>query len=186
MNEHVRPHERCERWFLRGRSSHRFQLRPMACASPGVCMRRVGGTDGRFGFGRPKTFDAPVSNVLPDRVFERGVGNFGGPAPASRVFPSDVFVQRRSDRLFRDFADHPQGLPAASTPSGTSRDTTLPAPITARESIRTRGRMIAPLPTHTSDPMGTGLPNASRVAFSAWQRSLARVRSATSSRSIGS
>ena len=43
-----------------------------------------------------------------------------------------------------------QGFPAANTPSGTSRVTTLPAPITVREPMRTPGRMIAPPPTHTS------------------------------------
>ena len=33
-----------------------------------------------------------------------------------------------------------QGLPAANTPSGISRVTTLPAPMTAREPIVTPGR----------------------------------------------
>src|SRR5215471_17685448 len=42
------------------------------------------------------------------------------------------------------------GLPAANTPSGISLVTTLPAPITARDPIRTSGRMIAPPPTQTS------------------------------------
>src|SRR5215472_7568056 len=53
------------------------------------------------------------------------------------------------------------GLPAANTPSGISLVTTLPAPITARGPIRTPGRMIAPPPTQTSDPISTGLPNSS-------------------------
>ena len=52
------------------------------------------------------------------------------------------------------------GLPAANTASGTSRVTTLPAPITAREPIRTPARIIASPPTHTSDPMSIGLPNS--------------------------
>jgi hypothetical protein len=36
-----------------------------------------------------------------------------------------------------------QGFPAANTPSGTSRVTTLPAPMTVRDPIRTPGRMSA-------------------------------------------
>jgi hypothetical protein len=39
--------------------------------------------------------------------------------------------------------------------------TTLPAPITARAPIRTPGRMIAPPPTHTSEPISTGRPDSS-------------------------
>ena len=50
-----------------------------------------------------------------------------------------------------------QGLPAAKTPSGMSRVTTLPAPITALCPIRTPGKMIAPPPTQTSDPKLAGL-----------------------------
>ena len=53
-----------------------------------------------------------------------------------------------------------QGLPAANTPSWMSRVTTLPAPMTHREPILTPGQMIAPPPTHTSDPISTGLPNS--------------------------
>jgi hypothetical protein len=60
-----------------------------------------------------------------------------------------------------------QGLPAANTPGGTSRVTTLPAPITARSPIFTPGQMIAPPPTQTSDPISTGLPN------SCWRRNSA-------------
>jgi len=45
------------------------------------------------------------------------------------------------------------GFPAANTPSGPSRITTLPAPITDRDRFRTPGRMIAPPPTQTSDPI---------------------------------
>ena len=52
------------------------------------------------------------------------------------------------------------GLPAARTPSGRSRVTTLPAPMTALEPIRTPGRMSAPPPTHTSEPISMGLPNS--------------------------
>ena len=35
--------------------------------------------------------------------------------------------------------------------------TTLPAPITARDPIRTPGRTIAPPPTHTSEPISIAL-----------------------------
>jgi hypothetical protein len=40
-----------------------------------------------------------------------------------------------------------QGLPAANTWSGMSRATTLPAPMTDWEPIRTPGQMIPPPPT---------------------------------------
>jgi hypothetical protein len=44
--------------------------------------------------------------------------------------------------------------------SGTSRVTTLPAPMTAPEPIRTPARIIAPPPTQTSDPISIALPNS--------------------------
>ena len=53
------------------------------------------------------------------------------------------------------------GLPAANAPSGTSRVTTLPAPTTARDPIRTSGRMIAPPPTQTSDRTRARRPRCS-------------------------
>ena len=53
-----------------------------------------------------------------------------------------------------------QGLPAAKTPSGMSRVTTLPAPMTDREPIVTPGQRIAPPPTQTSEPILIGLPNS--------------------------
>jgi hypothetical protein len=52
------------------------------------------------------------------------------------------------------------GLPAASTPAGMSRVTTLPAPITAPFPIDTPGRISALPPTQTSDPILTGFPNS--------------------------
>src|ERR1700734_2172263 len=52
------------------------------------------------------------------------------------------------------------GFPAANTQSGMSLVTTLPAPITVFEPIFTPGQMIAPPPTHTSDPISIGLPNS--------------------------
>ena len=60
-----------------------------------------------------------------------------------------------------------QGLPAANTACGMSRVTTLPAPITARDPMRTPGRMMAPPPIHTSEPISTGLPNSVRRRRSA-------------------
>jgi len=68
--------------------------------------------------------------------------------------PRDALHSRIS-RMMR------HGFPAANTPSGTSRVTTLPAPMTARDPMRTPGRMIAPPPTQTSEPMSTGFPNSS-------------------------
>jgi len=61
-----------------------------------------------------------------------------------------------------------QGSPAANTPSGTSRVTTLPAPMTLRDPTRTPARMSAPPPTHTSAPMSMGLPYSSRRRSSAF------------------
>ena len=52
------------------------------------------------------------------------------------------------------------GLPAANTPAGMSFVTTLPAPMTVFEPIFTPGQMIAPPPTHTSEPISMGLPNS--------------------------
>ena len=68
-----------------------------------------------------------------------------------RTLPFGYSVTSRTTR---------HGLPAANTPSGTSRVTTLPAPITARAPICTPGRMMAPPPTHTSAPISTGFPNS--------------------------
>src|SRR5688572_20720384 len=59
------------------------------------------------------------------------------------------------------------GLPAANVASGTSRVTTLPAPITARPPMLTPGRMIAPPPTQTSAPISIGFPYSSRRRNSA-------------------
>ena len=61
-----------------------------------------------------------------------------------------------------------QGSPAANTPSGTSRVTTLPAPMTLRDPTRTPARMSAPPPTHTSAPMSMGLPYSSSRRSSAF------------------
>ncbi len=41
-----------------------------------------------------------------------------------------------------------------------SRVTTLPAPMTDFEPIVTPGQMIAPPPTHTSEPISMGLANS--------------------------
>ena len=78
---------------------------------------------------------------------------------------SNVLVGQRGGQL--DFLTTEgysrQGLPAANTPSGTSRVTTLPAPITERAPTRTPGQRIAPPPTHTSEPISTGRANSSPV-----------------------
>src|SRR4029453_3220772 len=50
------------------------------------------------------------------------------------------------------------GLPAAITSEGISRVTTLPAPMTDRSPMVTPGQMMAPPPTHTSEPMVIGCP----------------------------
>src|SRR5918999_618416 len=48
------------------------------------------------------------------------------------------------------------GFPAANTLSGMSRVTTLPAPMTARDPMRTPARIKAPPPPHTPDPIAPG------------------------------
>jgi hypothetical protein len=50
------------------------------------------------------------------------------------------------------------GLPATVTPGGTSRVTTLPAPMMASSPTVMPGRRIAPLPIQTLRPMRIGLP----------------------------
>jgi hypothetical protein len=60
------------------------------------------------------------------------------------------------------------GFPAANTPSGMALVTTLPAPMTHFEPILTPGQMIAPPPTHTSDPISIGLPNSCFLRSSAF------------------
>src|SRR5690606_34926619 len=52
------------------------------------------------------------------------------------------------------------GFPAANAPAGTSRVTTLPAPMTLLDPMVTPGRTFAPPPIHTSEPIVTGLPNS--------------------------
>src|SRR3954454_13486096 len=60
------------------------------------------------------------------------------------------------------------GFPAANTPAGMSLVTTLPAPITVFGPIFTPGQMIAPPPTHTSEPILMGLPNSCFLRSSAF------------------
>ena len=57
------------------------------------------------------------------------------------------------------------GLPTAVTAAGTSRVTTLPAPISALSPILTPGRIIAPPPIHTLRPMRIGRPNSNPEAL---------------------
>ena len=49
------------------------------------------------------------------------------------------------------------GFPAANTPEGISRVTTLPAPMTVLFPIVTPGRIVTLEVTHTLSPMVTGL-----------------------------
>ena len=53
------------------------------------------------------------------------------------------------------------GLPTAKTPSGTSRVTTLPAPMTERDPMLTPGRTSTAAPIQTSEPIVIGLPYSS-------------------------
>ena len=71
------------------------------------------------------------------------------------------------------------GFPKAVAPAGTSRVTTLPAPISAPSSIETPGRMIAPPPIQTLRPMRTGRPNSRPEARPASSRGWSAVRICT-------
>jgi hypothetical protein len=84
-----------------------------------------------------------------------------GPAKPAKRFHSSCVTLGVDYSTISRMTRH--GLPAANIPSGTSRVTTLPA--TARDPIRTPGRMIAPPPIHTSDPCGLAFrtPGAAAV-----------------------
>lgn len=105
-------------------------------------LERVEGNRGRVGSGRPKTFDVAASDDSPARVFERASGNFGWPAPGIRCFSIRCFRSGTLEALHSVISRITrQELPAANTPSGTARVTTLPAPNAAREPIRTPERL---------------------------------------------
>jgi hypothetical protein len=55
---------------------------------------------------------------------------------------------------------HSAGAACCEHVGGTSRVTTLPAPITVRGPMVTPGQIIAPPPIQTSDPTATGLRNS--------------------------
>ena len=57
------------------------------------------------------------------------------------------------------------GLPAANTPAGMSRVTTLPAPITARSPMVTPGQMTTPPPILNGTQMTLTLPIGSGTSF---------------------
>ena len=83
-------------------------------------------------------------------------------AGASAVVSKSVSMDTLKDILRADVISRMtrHGFPAANVPSGTSRVTTLPAPMTAREPIRTPADMSAPPPTQTSAPISTGFPDS--------------------------
>jgi hypothetical protein len=56
------------------------------------------------------------------------------------------------------------GLPATTTPAGTSRRTTLPAPTTLPSPIVTPASTMAPPPIHTPSPMRIGRAYSSPAA----------------------
>lgn len=74
-------------------------------------------------------------------------------------------VFRQQPLLTRTFGHLPAliraGFPSAVAPGGTSRVTTLPAPMMASSPIVTPGKMMAPLPIQTCAPMLIGRPNSS-------------------------
>jgi len=70
---------------------------------------------------------------------------------------------QRQDRTTR------HGLPAATTPLGTSRTTTLPAPTMLSAPIETPGHTITPPPSHAREPIVIGRASSApavRVAAS--------------------
>ena len=113
----------------------------------------------------PETHEAEVAAVdaLRAELEARGVrsrtaagatGCWWSRISTATSFSSPIRTSRRNDySAISRMTLH--GLPAAKAPSGTSRVTTLPAPITARDPIRTPGRMIAPPPTQTSEPISS-------------------------------
>ena len=69
-----------------------------------------------------------------------------------------LFINFYGNRMTR------QGFPAASTPAGISRVTTLPAPMTVLSPIVTPGLITVCPPIQTWLPMRTGFPYSSPVA----------------------
>src|SRR5688500_9299746 len=80
-------------------------------------------------------------------ILSYAIGPSRGHSAADFAYPPHVSAISRITR---------QGFPAAKTSPEMSRVTTLPAPITAREPIRTPGQIIAPPPTQTSAPISIG------------------------------
>ena len=109
----------------------------------------------------------PAANILIRGASPLGLPYTRSRAPLRRRAPIAWLASLRSLAPGNDPRAHSvisritrQGLPAANIPSGTSRVTTLPAPMTARDPMRTPGRMMAPPPTQTSEPISIGLPNS--------------------------
>src|SRR5262249_38058895 len=101
----------------------------------------------------------------PDKL--RHVRFEGGPEPTSR----QASGPRTSERVSRAVEACPRaGLPKAAAPAGTSRVTTLPAPISASSPMDTPGRTMAPAPIQTLRPMWTGRPSSRPEARTAVSR----------------
>src|SRR5262249_55821470 len=96
-------------------------------------------------------FRALCSYAVPHRpAAGRGSGGVAT-GPTDTTIPGTYSVISRMTR---------QGLPAATAPSGLPRVPPLPAPMPDRAPTFTPGHMIAPPPSHTSEPISMGLPNS--------------------------
>ncbi len=62
------------------------------------------------------------------------------------------------------------GLPAATTPAGTSRMTTLPAPTIESRPIVTPGQTMTPAPSQAFSSIATGRPSSIPAARSSGSR----------------
>jgi hypothetical protein len=103
--------------------------------------------------GEPAT-RRPAAQV-PAALARRAAGRSSAEASWRRLQRDAAAVENRVRRGYSSIARMTrQGFPAANTPSGTSRVTTLPAPITAREPIRTPARIAGARPRR--DQLGIG------------------------------
>src|SRR5438128_2496522 len=106
---------------------------------------------------------------LPARDNERSIYSPSGPLPGildqhrPRLLRAHAGRRRQCGYPLAPAATMRAGLPLTVAPTGTSRVTTLPAPITALSAIVTPGRIIAPPPIHTSRPIRIGRPNSTPV-----------------------
>ena len=96
--------------------------------------------------------DTPANGKAKKDKPDKGDRLIGGVGPIAQAWLS----QSAQPPLIRSSRSTRQGLPTASTPAGTSRVTTLPAPTTARSPTLTPGHTITPPPSHAPSPIAIG------------------------------